>query len=83
MLHFLYHRKNRKNIIPAEEIEKITLVNPHGSGEDIETLMMDPVTNQIYLLTKNHNKSQDALAYIYKVSLYYNDEQYLVDNKLI
>ena len=68
MLHFLCRRKTTKNIIPAEEIEKFTLINPPGTGEDIETLMMDPITNQIYLLTKNH---REALAIIYKVSLDY------------
>merc|ERR1712018_596435 len=31
----------------------------------METLMMDPITRHIYLLTKNH---EEALAYIYKFS---------------
>ena len=59
-------RKSTKNQIDNADIEKITIINPHGSGEDIETLMMDPITGQIYLLTKNH---KEALAYIYKVIL--------------
>ena len=48
----------------VDDIEKFTIINPHGSGEDIETLMMDPITDQIYLLTKNHKQ---PIAYIYKV----------------
>ena len=32
----------------------------------METLMMDPITNQLYVLTKNH---EEAIAYIYKVKL--------------
>ena len=47
-------------------IETFTLRNPHGPGEDIETLMMDSITDQMYLLTKNHKA---PLAYIYKVSI--------------
>jgi len=57
--------KNAKNVIDKDNIEKITIINPHGPGEDMETLMMDPITNQLYVLTKNH---EEAIAYIYKFS---------------
>ena len=59
-------RRNAKNVIDKDSIEKITIINPHGPGEDMETLMMDPITNQLYVLTKNH---EEAIAYIYKVKL--------------
>ena len=59
---YTYFKRSSKHEV--DDIEKFTIINPHGSGEDIETLMMDPITDQIYLLTKNH---EQPIAYIYKV----------------
>ena len=47
----------------------MTVTYPRAPSEEMETLMMDPITNQLYILTKNH---EEAIAYIYKVHLNYN-----------
>ena len=63
-LHF--HWRSSKNEVDKKDIEKITIISPAGSSEDMETLMMDPITNHIYILTKNH---KEAVARIYKVNM--------------
>ena len=59
-----FHSKSSENKIDADDIETFTLINPHGCGEDMETIMMDSISNQVYLVSKSN---QTPLAYIYKV----------------
>lgn len=49
--------------IPREDVTKIDLTTENAPKEDHETLMLDPMTNDLYLVSKNH---EQPLANIYK-----------------
>ena len=50
-------------IIPASDIAQIAVVTESSPFEDMETLMSDPISGDLYLLTKNH---EDKAASIYR-----------------
>ena len=68
----LFSRKTKKEVISAENITKMVLTLPDGPSEcndttklDFETLMIDPIMGDIYMIQKNIFSTD---VNIYKVS---------------
>ena len=49
--------------VPASDITKIEIVSPNTPEDDMETLMFDPLSGDLYIIEKNHD---DPSAHIYK-----------------
>ena len=68
---FLKNRGDKKVVIPAADVTKMVLTVPDGPTEcddeakiDFETLMIDPIMGDIYLIQKNIFSTDSS---IYKV----------------
>lgn len=57
--------RNGSFVIPAENITKIRLTTENAPTEDMETLMLDPITKDLYIVSKNHDLPQ---CNIYRVT---------------
>ena len=51
--------------IANDEIAIITLTTPNTPNEDMETLLVDPVSNDLYIIVKNH---EEAASNIYRAT---------------
>ena len=51
--------------IPSSEISAIPILSPNAPNDDVETLMIDPLSGDLYFLTKNQDEPQ---ATIYKLT---------------